>query len=172
MSFCSKCGAKIADGSKFCPSCGNATEAPVAPQQPTPAPQQAAPTTPPPPSPAPTATEGGFDAKDIEQNKVMAILSYLGILVLIPILGAKESPYARYHANQGLILCIAAILYSIAYSILSTIILAISWRLYWLVSILGFAGLVFAVLCVLGIINAANGQAKELPVIGKYRILK
>ena len=179
MSFCSKCGAQIADGSKFCPSCGNATETPVAPQQSVsqqsaPTPQQSEPATPPPPSPAPApaATAGGFEAKDIEQNKVMAILSYLGILVLIPILGAKDSPYARFHANQGLLFCIAAILYSIAYSILSSIILAISWRLYWLVSILGFAGLVFAVLCVLGIINAANGQAKELPVIGKYRILK
>lgn len=171
MSFCSKCGTRIADGSKFCPSCGNATESPVA-AQPS-APQQApvTPTAPSAPTPPP-AVEGGFDAKDIEQNKKMAILAYLGILVLIPILGAKESPYARYHANQGLILCIAAILYSVAYSILSSIILAISWRLYWLVSILGFAGLVFAVLCILGIINAANGQAKELPFIGKYRILK
>lgn len=171
MSFCSKCGAKIADGSKFCPSCGNAIEPTVAAQPNAPQQAPASPATSPTSAPTPVA-ESGFDAKDIEQNKVMAILSYLGILVLIPILGAKESPYARFHANQGLILCIAAILYSIAYSILSSIILAISWRLYWLVSILGFAGLVFAVLCVLGIINAANGQAKELPFIGKYRILK
>ena len=27
------------------------------------------------------------------------------------------------------------------------------------------------VLCILGIINAAQGRAKELPVIGKFRIL-
>jgi len=31
---------------------------------------------------------------------------------------------------------------------------------------------VFLVLAVLGIVNAANGRAKELPVIGKFKILK
>jgi len=31
---------------------------------------------------------------------------------------------------------------------------------------------VFLVLAVLGIINAANGRAKELPVIGKFKFLK
>ena len=102
----------------------------------------------------------------------MAILAYFGILVLIPIFAAKESKFARFHSNQGLVLCIAAILYGVAYSILSAVILAISWRLYFVISLLGLVGVVFAVLAVIGIINAANGKAKELPVIGKFKILK
>ena len=84
-----------------------------------------------------------YDPQDIEKNKFMAILSYLGILVIVPILAAKESKFARFHANQGLILCIAAILYWIAYSILSSIILSISWHLYWLVSIISIVGIIF-----------------------------
>ncbi|NCU25416.1 zinc ribbon domain-containing protein, partial [Candidatus Nomurabacteria bacterium] len=32
--------------------------------------------------------------------------------------------------------------------------------------------IVFGVMAILGIINAVNGKAKELPVIGKFRILK
>lgn len=151
MKYCSNCGNKIEDGVKFCPSCGNPATAGATPTN---------------------NTTDGYDKNDIEQNKVMGVLAYLGILVLIPILAAKESKFARFHANQGLILCIAAILYGVAYSVLTSIILAISWRLYFLVSILGFVGIVFAVLCVIGIINVVNGQAKELPVIGKYRILK
>ncbi len=151
MKYCSNCGNKIEEGVKFCPSCGNSANACATPTN--------------------TTTEG-YDKDDIEQNKVMGVLAYLGILVLIPILAAKESKFARFHANQGLILCIAAILYGVAYSVLTSIILAISWRLYFLVSILGFVGIVFAVLCVIGIINVVNGQAKELPVIGKYRILR
>lgn len=99
----------------------------------------------------------------------MAILAYFGPLVLIPLLAAKGSRYARYHTNQGLVLCIVCIAYSIVYGILSSIILAISWRLYSLVSIIGLIGLVLAVI---GIINAANGRAKELPVIGKIKLLK
>jgi len=31
--------------------------------------------------------------KDAEDNKIMGILAYLGILVLVPILAAKESPF-------------------------------------------------------------------------------
>ena len=47
------------------------------------------------------------DPQDVQANKVMAILAYFGILVLIPLFAAKESPFARFHANQGLILLIA-----------------------------------------------------------------
>ena len=113
-----------------------------------------------------------FDPQDIEKNKFMAILAYFGILVIIPILAAKESKFVRFHSNQGLILCIAAILYSVCYSILSTIIISISWRLAWIMSIIGLLGLAFLVWFVIGIINAANGRAKELPLIGKYKLLK
>ena len=113
-----------------------------------------------------------FDPQDIQNNKVMAILAYLGILVLIPLLAAKESRFARFHTNQGLVLFIAEIIYSIAYSILTGVILAISWRLYFLVTIIGLLGLAFLVLSIIGIINAAGGKAKELPVIGKIKILK
>lgn len=102
----------------------------------------------------------------------MAILAYLGILVLIPLFAAKESKFARYHTNQGLVLCIAEIAYGITYGVLSSIILAISWRLYFITSIIGLVSLVFPVILVIGIMNAANGRAKELPIIGKFKILK
>lgn len=117
-------------------------------------------------------TTAEYDKVDIEQNKGMAVLAYLGILVLIPLFAAKESKFARFHSNQGLLLCIAAIAYSIVYTILSSIIIAISWRLSIIVSLLGLFSLVFLVLAIIGIINAANGKAKELPVIGKYKLLK
>ena len=62
-------------------------------------------------------TTSEYDPQDIEENKFMAILAYFGILVIIPILAAKDSKFARFHSNQGLILCITAILYSLAYQI-------------------------------------------------------
>lgn len=169
MSYCSKCGTPIAEGSKFCPSCGTpagGTAAPENRQHPTPSETKLseALNTP--------DTTAAFTSADVEKNKAMGILSYFGILVLIPIFAARESPFARYHANQGLLLCIAALIYGVAYTVLSSLILAISWRLYFVVSLLGLAGIVFLVLAILGIINAANGRAKELPWIGRYRILK
>ena len=111
--------------------------------------------------------------KDAEDNKIMGILAYLGILVLVPILAAKESPFARFHANQGLILIIAAIVLSIAVGIFNAIVLAISWKLALITSLLSLALLVGClVYVIIGIINAAKGEMKELPFIGKYTILK
>ena len=174
MAFCGKCGAQVNEGVKFCPSCGASTEIPK--EETTQQTQQTGQQT------DFSAKIAGlnntadntaqFDAQDIQNNKAMAILAYIGILVLIPLFAAKESKFARYHTNQGLVLCIAEIAYGIVYGILSSIILAISWRLYFLVSIIGLVSLVFLVLLVIGIINAANGKAKELPVIGKFKILK
>ena len=113
-------------------------------------------------------TTAEFAPEDIEKNKVMAILAYLSWLVLIPLLAAKESKFARFHANQGLVLAIAEIILGIALGILEGIPLI--GLIFGLVG--GLLGLVCLILAILGIVNAANGKAKELPVIGKFRILK
>ncbi len=174
MKYCGKCGTQHDDNVKFCPGCGASTELPK--EQPV---QQA----------QPQQSQNNFNAKlqnlnntadttaefdqeDINNNKAMAILAYFGPLVLIPIFAAKGSKFARYHSNQGLVLLLAAILYGFAYGILSSIILAISWRLYFIVSIIGLVSIVITILAIIGIINAATGKAKELPLIGKFKILK
>lgn len=160
MPYCGNCGMKFEEGTKFCPACG--TPIPGGSKQPIPS------YTPP---IVPGAPEQ-MDIRDAQDNRVMAILAYIGILVLIPLLAAKESPFARYHANQGLVLAITEVIYSTVYSILTSIILAISWRLYFLVIIIGLGGFVFLALAILGIINAVNGNMKPLPILGSIRILK
>ena len=176
MKFCGKCGTKIEDNIKFCPGCGSPTDAPQEQQS-----QQAQPASQPPQNDfsqkiqnlnntADTTAE--FDQNDINTNKGMAILAYFGPLVLIPIFAAKQSKFARYHSNQGLLLLITAVAWSIVYGIINAILLAISWRLYTVSSIIGILSIVFFVLFIIGIINASNGRAKELPIIGKFKILK
>lgn len=117
-------------------------------------------------------TTASYAAADVQNNKVMAVLSYIGILVLIPILAAKESPFARFHANQGLVLLLCEVGFSVASMILSVIFaflgpLALLWTL-----VAALVNIAFLVLLILGIVNAAQGMAKELPLIGKFRILK
>lgn len=163
MAFCSKCGTQMADGVKFCPSCGNPAQTN---QQSGPGSsyQRFANT------PDSTAQ---FNSQDIANNKGMAVLAYLGILVLVPLFAANNSPYARYHANQGLVLLIVDIVLMIAAAILSAIFLAISWRLYFLSTLLWLvASIIMLVFVILGIINAASGKAKELPIIGKIKLLR
>ena len=117
-------------------------------------------------------TTASYAAADVQNNKVMAVLSYIGILVLIPILAAKESPFARFHANQGLILILCEIIFAVANMILSSIFaflgpLVLLWKL-----VAALVNIAFLVLLILGIVNAAQGMAKELPLIGKFSILK
>ncbi len=114
----------------------------------------------PPVSAAPVA-----DKNDVEQNKVYAILAYLGILVLVPLLAAKESPYAQFHANQGLLLFLAGIALSFAWFILAFIPF-----IGWLLSF--SAWVLLLVLAIMGIVNAAQGEMKKLPIIGDIQLIK
>ncbi|MBE6288247.1 MAG: zinc ribbon domain-containing protein [Mediterranea massiliensis] len=197
MAFCGNCGNQVADSVKFCPSCGNAMQASPVSEQPqvTSQPEVI-------PQPEPTAEEkladatakmdafaqklgnttdntADFEKGDIESNKVMSVLAYFGFLVLIPILAAKNSPFARYHSNQGLVLFLAMLGYSIADGILTSILRAVLykglglWSIYSTCSsIINLLYIGFTILAVIGIINALNGRAKELPIIGKFKVLK
>ena len=111
-----------------------------------------------------------FSPQDINDNKVMAVLAYIGILVLIPIFAAPQSKYARYHANQGLVLFIIELIYGVITSVLT--FLFITLHVGFLSIILSLVGIVFLVFMILGIVNAVNGWARELPIIGKIKILK
>lgn len=113
-------------------------------------------------------TTSEYEQSDIENNKVMGILSYIGILVIIPILAAKESKFARFHANQGLVLALIEIIGGAILGVLAKIpLLGLIFDIA--ISLLGLAALILAII---GIVNVVNGKAKELPIIGKYKILK
>ena len=102
------------------------------------------------------------DPADVEKNKTMAILAYF--LFFIPLLtDAKDSPFAKFHANQSLVLLIFSFGGYIIASVLTVVL--IGFLLYPIIMI---ASLVFFVM---GLINASNGQMKELPLIGGIHLL-
>ena len=118
-------------------------------------------------------TTSSFDQGDIENNKVMAILAYIGFLFLIPLLVAKDSKFAKFHTNQGLVLFIVDIIVGVVIAVVSIALAFIPFVGPIVAGIVdGVLGLVIFALMILGIINAATGKVKELPVIGKIRILK
>ena len=100
-----------------------------------------------------------MDPDDVNKNKLMAVLAYIGPLVIIPILVAKDSKFAKFHANQGLILFLIALVCS-----LLTKLKLIGW-------LFSVCGAVVFILAVVGIIYACQGKAKELPVVGNWKIL-
>jgi len=105
--------------------------------------------------------DSSASAKDIEENKVLALLSYIGILFIVPLLAAPKSKFAKFHANQGCVLFIAEVALSVV----------------WIVPILGwiigfFGGIFTLVLAIMGIINALNGKSTKLPLIGDIVVIK
>ena len=66
----------------------------------------------------------------VDNDKLMGILSYLGILILIPLLATKNrSTFLNYHVNQGLNLIIVAIIGWIVFSFLGALILCSSFSI-------------------------------------------
>lgn len=105
-------------------------------------------------------------------DKVYGILSYIGILVLVPLLAGKTQ-FARYHANQGLVLFIADIILGVMIGITVGVLGLLGVIGVVLGSIVsGIFGLCIFVLVIMGIINAANGEMKPLPVIGGITLIK
>lgn len=91
-------------------------------------------------------TESVNEEKDIRDNKMWALLSYLGVLVVIPLFGKTDSPFVQFHARQGFLILIG-------------------WVLAWLP--FGFIiGIVAFVFSIVGLINVINGDKKKLPFVG------
>jgi uncharacterized membrane protein len=87
-------------------------------------------------------------------NSGMAILAYLGILVIIPFLtDAKNDPFVKFHIKQGLVLLIAEV---------------VGMAVFWIPIFGWLLWLAVVVLVIMGIMNAAVGKQKELPIVGKF----
>jgi len=108
-----------------------------------------------------TSKEPKSSSKDSEDNKLIAILAYF-VFFLPMITDAKNSKFAMFHANQSLVLLIS----SIVVFIIVGPIPSLGW---FLLGPLGF--LLIFILAIIGIINAATGKMKELPIIGGINIL-
>ncbi|MFA6047335.1 MAG: DUF4870 domain-containing protein [Parcubacteria group bacterium] len=118
----------------------------------------------PPVAPAPQAPQGG--GSDAEKNKLFAIIGYIfPILFFVPLVSdAKNSPFAKFHANQQLNFLLFTVVGYIASTILTFIFIGI---LLWFIVMI--ASIVFMIL---GIINASKGEMKKLPVIGGFQLIK
>lgn len=103
-------------------------------------------------------------SSDAEKNKAMAIVGYIiPILFFIPLVSdAKNSPFAKFHANQQLNLLIAAVVVNVV----GGIIPFIGWFI-----ILPLGSIFLIVVAIMGIINAAKGEMKELPLIGGFKLI-
>lgn len=96
-----------------------------------------------------------------ETNKWINVLAYF--IFFIPLLVDGQNEAYKFHANEGLDLFILLV----AVNVVGAFIPVIGWFI-----ILPVGSLLCLVLAIMGVINAMNGTMKELPLIGKYKLIK
>lgn len=155
MVYCRHCGAQMDDNAAYCPKCGAAAN---------PEAKLAVP----------------LESNDIADNKAISILSYLGPLVFIPLFARKNSPFAQFHAKQGVTLLALNILCTIVNSLLGMIQFTrgsffggfVTYVPWYIQTVRYSLSACVIALAVFGIIHVARGQKKPLPVIGWIKIVK
>ncbi len=158
---CKNCGAKLKDNDTFCGECGAPVENQQNVQQNNYTPNQQNvqynnynPN-------QQNVNADGVSEQEINDGKVMAVLSYLGCLLIIPAIAANKNKFVRFHLGQGLILFIASVIGG-----LLSFIPYVGTVLNSIVSIVVF------VFMILGIVNACQGKMTGLPLIGDIQIFK
>lgn len=130
-------------------------ERPPGPAQP---PQTPPPQAPPPPQSPPPSGQS-------PNRTIMLILSYLGILALIPLLVEKEDAEVQWHAKHGIILLAAWIVVWVALIIIS-MVPVVGTAIGCLLSVVLPLGiLVVHIIC---IVKALNGDKFRLPMISDF----
>ena len=152
MAFCTKCGAQMPDNSFACPNCGTPTGA-AAPVM------QAV-------APDPFDHTAEFTAKDISENKVIAMLVYLmgAIGIIIALLASPTSPYAAFHVRQAL-----------KFVVTETLLSIVTVLLFWTIIVPIAASIMFLVLTVVQFIcffQICSGKAKEPVIIRSLPFLR
>ena len=116
---------------------------------------------------SPGSGEGELEDKTIGILAYITLIGFIVALVLNQNKQGEEKRFGAFHLRQALGLIICAIGVFIVFAILSTIFMMISFSLLAIVSL--FSTLIwlgFLALLIVGIINAANGTFKEIPLIG------
>lgn len=180
MMFCSKCGAQLPDNASFCAKCGNPCGQPADGQQNSWQAQQ---------NPNSWNQPGAAAAKpalsqEEKQARLFRILSYIPILFWIPMALNPMDEEGRKTGNQGLLLLIidaAAWLINAIFSLVFFVLFRFApYSLFGvfhvisiIVSVIVWLLVLLTVVCaVIGIVMLTQGKFFELPVIGKFQIIK
>ncbi len=93
-----------------------------------------------------------------QTNTLMGVLAYLGPLVIVSYLVAKDDPFVKFHIKQGLVLLVIQV-------VLWVLMPMMVWGLWSLMRLINLA---VAVLAIIGIINVVQKKEKELPLVGSF----
>ena len=98
------------------------------------------------------------------EQTIMLVLSYLGILALIPLLVEKEDAEVQWHAKHGLTLMVGWIVLSVAIAILAAIPFV---GTFLGCAVMPFLWLVILIVHSVAIVKALKGERLIVPVISE-----
>ena len=158
MAFCANCGAALTQTSGFCASCGKPVVQGVL---------VAAPAT---ASAASTAAPGVAAASGLTSNLAAALAYLLGIItgiVFLVLEPYKHDRFVRFHAMQSILFCVAAIVFSVAWSIVVDVMINISaWTAMALTPIGLVISLGFFLFWLFLMYQAYSRREFRIPIIG------
>ena len=93
----------------------------------------------------------GSQEAQVVEGKVFAILSYLSILCIVPLILKKENPFVLSHGKQGLVLLVGEVA-----------VFIISIVFPWLLKLGVF---IFGILSFIGILAVLAGRYIKLPIV-------
>jgi len=155
MSFCARCGATLKEGSAFCGSCGSQVAA---------ATQAAA------SGPQIVATSLPGSSSGLTSNIAGALTYVLGLIsgiIFLVLEPYKRDHFVRFHAVQSILFCVAAFVFSIAWSIVVRIMISISgWTAVVLTPIGLVISLAFFLFWLFLMYQAYSQHEYHIPIIG------
>ena len=119
-----------------------------------------------------------FTTDDINKNKNNALICYIPFVCLYFVFngGIKKSAYLKYHANQGLDLTILSVLVYFGTKVLSSIFEEDAFLVNsiptWLEVIIAIMYFICFLYMLFGVISTVNGTSRELPIIGKIKLIR
>lgn len=114
---------------------------------------------------------GVFTNEDIEKNKTMAGLTY--IVFIIGLIMMKDSKFIKFHVNQIIVLYIPMFILCMIH-VAGGIALATSLKIKLALALNAGCSIIylgFTILAIINMIAAFKGEAKRIPIIGKWTII-
>jgi uncharacterized membrane protein len=100
---------------------------------------------------------------------IMIVLAYLWLLALVPLLVEKADQEVQWHAKHGIVLMVAELIFWIAYSIVISILGAITAGLGCVMSLVApLFSLAILAIHIIAIVKGINGQRLIIPGISEY----
>ncbi len=129
----------------------------------------APPPTPPPADPPPPPQEAPSTEVVSDNRSIMIVLSYLGLLALIPLLVEKDDKEVQWHAKHGLVLAVVEVAVMIGLMVIGGVLGAVSGGLGCIFGLLWpIFMLVILVVHIMAIVKGLNGQRLLIPGISEY----